>query len=171
LIQPEDKLSPQQVYEYLKSVKGIAEKIKNPLDDIELIFTKIEKWRQSFGNSEEQEKAIAQALKPPPEREIHMHNLKTAMELVLSFNEKLNLSDDEITLITFTSLQLETLNNMIVQTSEFTKWFTIDFRGENREEKDFKEDKFEIWEATVALAAQFVSEFEQLKEDQRIALT
>lgn len=36
--------------------------------------------------------------------------------------------------------------------SEFTLWFNINFEGEGRDEIDFRDNKYEIWEATVTLS-------------------
>ena len=40
---------------------------------------------------------------------------------------EIGLSFEEVNLIIFTSLDLDWLNNMIILTSEFTKWFNINF--------------------------------------------
>jgi hypothetical protein len=37
-----------------------ADKLKDPLNDIETIFKKIEAWKDSYGNLDQQEKMIAQ---------------------------------------------------------------------------------------------------------------
>jgi hypothetical protein len=34
---------------------------------------------------------------------------------------------------------------MLVLASEFTKWFDLNFEGEDRDELDFQDDKLEIW--------------------------
>lgn len=73
--------------------------------------------------------------------------------------EEIGLSDDEVTIIIFTSLDLDWLNNLIVLAGEFTKWFNINFEGESRDEEDFKDNKNEIWGATVSLAKVIIQEY------------
>jgi hypothetical protein len=73
------------------------------------------------------------------------------------------LTDDEVTLIIFTSLDFDWMNNLIVLAGEFTLWFSINFEGENREEIDFQDNKYEIWEATVTQAKVIVAEYDNLQ--------
>jgi len=49
--------------------------IKNPIDDIDRIFNKITGWRKTFGDKEQQERGVCQALKTPAH--IQVHNIKT----------------------------------------------------------------------------------------------
>lgn len=77
--------------------------------------------------------------------------------------EEIGLSDDEVSIIIFTSLDLDWLNNLIVLAGEFTKWFNINFEGESRDEEDFKDNKNEIWVATVSLAKVIIQEYSQLQ--------
>ena len=73
--------------------------------------------------------------------------------------QDIGLTDDEISIIIFTSLDLDWLNNLIVMAGEFTKWFNINFEGESRDEIDFRDNKNEIWEATVQLAKVIIAEY------------
>ena len=45
---------------------------------------------------------------------------------------------------------------------EFLKWFNINFEGENREEIDFLDNKFEIWNATVSLSNELLTRFSKI---------
>lgn len=85
--------------------------------------------------------------------------------------QEIGLTDDEVTLIIFTSLDLDWLNNLIVLAGEFTLWFNINFEGDSRDETDFRDNKYEIWEATVSLAKVIVAEYEALPANQQIILT
>jgi hypothetical protein len=46
LVNLKDKLSSSQVIDYLKTLVSTQAKVSDPLDDIEAIFTKIQKWKQ-----------------------------------------------------------------------------------------------------------------------------
>lgn len=76
--------------------------------------------------------------------------------------QDIGLTDDEVSIIIFTSLDLEWMNNLIVLAGEFTKWFNINFEGESRDETDFKDNKNEIWNATVSLAKTIIQEYANL---------
>ena len=55
-----DRLRADEVIEYFKMLVKTADKLKDPLNDIETIFKKIEAWKDSYGNLDQQEKMIAQ---------------------------------------------------------------------------------------------------------------
>ena len=57
----------------------------------------------------------------------HIHNVNTIMIKMQEIKNEIGLSFEEVNLIIFTSLDLDWLNNMIILTSEFTKWFNINF--------------------------------------------
>ena len=62
---------------------------------------------------------------------------------------EIELTNEELVLIIYTSVDHDWLTNMIVQAGEFLKWFNLNFEGESREEVDFLKSKHDIWEATV----------------------
>ena len=66
--------------------------------------------------------------------------------------EHIGLTDDELYIIIYTSVDMDNLNNLIVLAGEFTLWFNINFEGESQAEIDFRTSKCEIWEATCAYA-------------------
>jgi hypothetical protein len=55
--------------------------------------------------------------------------------------QEIGLTDDELYIIIYTSVDQDNLNNLIVLAGEFTLWFNINFEGESREELDFKSNK------------------------------
>ena len=65
----------------------------------------------------------------------------------------IGLTDDELYIIIYTSVDQDNLNNLIVLAGEFTLWFNINFEGESRAEIDFREAKCEVWESTCQLAS------------------
>ena len=59
---------------------------------------------------------------------------------------------------------------MIVLSGEFTKWFHINFVGESRDEIDFRDNKNEIWGATVSYAKTIIAEYSALTIDPEVIL-
>jgi len=59
-VKKKDRLRADEVIEYFKMLVKTADKLKDPLNDIETIFKKIEAWKDSYGNLDQQEKMIAQ---------------------------------------------------------------------------------------------------------------
>ena len=81
---------------------------------------------------------VAQALKV---RGLVVHNVKTALEKMEELKRDIKLTDDEVTIIVYTSLDHGHLNNMLLMAGEFLKWFNLNFEGESTEERDFKDNK------------------------------
>jgi hypothetical protein len=50
LVSLKDRLSSSQVIDYLKILVFTQAKVKDPLDDIEAIFNKIQKWKKKQGD-------------------------------------------------------------------------------------------------------------------------
>ena len=70
---------------------------------------------------------------------------------------EIGLSDDEICIILFTSLDHDWLTNLLLLQGEFLKWFNLNFDGESREELDFLAQKKDMWVATTALAMEIIT--------------
>ena len=70
-------------------------------------------------------------------------------------------------IIIYTSLDHDYLNNLIVLAGEFLKWFNLNFEGESREELDFQENKYEIWNATCELATSIIGEYNKMDANLR----
>lgn len=81
------------------------------------------------------------------------------------------MSDDEITILIYTSLDHDWLNNLLVLAGEFTKWFNINFEGESRDEIDFRDNKRDIWLATVELAKMMIDEYSKMEKNKEGMLT
>jgi len=81
------------------------------------------------------------------------------------------LTDEEIWIIIFTSLDHDYLTNLILMQGEFLKWFTLNFEGESREELDFLDSKSAIWTATTTLGMEIVQRYRRLQENQAVILT
>jgi hypothetical protein len=108
------------------------------------------KWKKKFGDLEKQEKAVQLKLKNEGASFVsNIHNVKTIMIKMLELQDEIGLSNDEVTIIVYTSLDLDWFNSMLVLASEFTKWFNLNFEGEDRDELDFQDDKLLIWQSVV----------------------
>ena len=66
LIRPNDKATPDQVIECFRELARCKDRVKDPLDDIETIFRKIQQWKEQFGDLDQQEKAVSMKLRNDP---------------------------------------------------------------------------------------------------------
>ena len=80
LVNHKDRPSPQQVIEYLKKLRITANTVKDPEDDIKVIFDKILAWKKKFGDLDQQEKAVSKALRNSKKNSVKVHNVKTLTE-------------------------------------------------------------------------------------------
>lgn len=62
------------------------------------------------------------------------------------------MTNDELTIIVYTSLDQEYLTNLICLSTEFLKWFTMNFAGDSTAENDFLQSRIDIWESLIVLA-------------------
>lgn len=93
---------------------------------------------------------------------LSVHNVKTALGKMNELKRDIKLTDDEITIIVYTSLDHSHLNNLILLPGEFLKWFNLNFEGESTEERDFKDNKEEIWISTCIQAAGIIKAYNQM---------
>ena len=73
-------------------------------------------------------------------------------------------------IIISTSLDHDNFTNLICHSTEFMKWFTINFEGESREELDFLEAKIDIWRATTTLGAEILESVGRMADGHDIIL-
>lgn len=170
LVAKKDRLTSEHVIAYLKFLLDAASRVKDPGDDILTIFNKITNWKQGADERgkkrdlDQQEKFVAKALKNSGKNKVDVHNVKTLRAKMGEIQQDIGLTDDEVSIIIFTSIDADWLNNLIVMAGEFTKWFNINFEGESREEIDFRDNKNEIWEATVQLAKVIIAEYSAMPD-------
>ena len=81
------------------------------------------------------------------------------------------MTDDEITIIIYTSLDHGHLPNLLVMAGEFLKWFNLNFEGESTEERDFRDNKEEIWISTCIQAAGIIKAFNSMTSDKQQIMT
>ena len=115
------------------------------MDDIKVIFDKIQAWKEKMGDLEQQDKIVSKKLKPLTP--IKIHNVKTAFEKLNQLQHEIGLTEDEIHIIIYTSIDMDWFTNLIILQGEFRKWFDMNFAGEGTEEKDFRDNKCENWVA------------------------
>lgn len=111
-ILPEDRLTHEDVIARLKDLIKVESKIGEPYDDIREIFIKINTWKKKQGNSEEIESFLKNTLKQ--KKDLFVHNAKTAEELLRRLQKDIGLTDDEITVIIYTSMNPEFFNHLIL---------------------------------------------------------
>lgn len=154
-----------------------AGRVKDPADDIATIFNKITNWKQApdergrIRDLDQQEKFVAAALRNSGKNKVAIHNVKTLRAKMKEIQQDIGLTDDEVNIIVFTSLDHEFLNNLIVLAGEFTKWFNINFEGESRDEIDFRDNKNEIWQSTMELAKVIINEYSALTINPEVIVT
>jgi len=162
LVKKKDRLKAQQVLDYLTMLVTTADRLKDPLDDIQEIFKKIEAWKDSYGNLDQQEKMIARVFSNK-DSQIQIHNVKTLHDKINEFAEEAKLTVDDINIILFTSIDHDYLTNLLVLQGQFNMWFNLNFEGESQEEIDFRVNKCELWNATVFQAKSILKAAEEIK--------
>ena len=142
--------------------------MKAPKETIEGIFNKILTWKRKAGNLDEQEKMVATKMKQTASNPIQLHNVKTMQAKLSEFSSEIGLTNNEITFLVFTSIDMMWLSSMLINAGEFTKWFNINFAGQSRDEIDFRDNKLEIWTASTTYAAAIITKSQTLTRDMEI---
>jgi len=81
LVNQGDRLASEDTITYLQDLLKAAQVVKDPQDDISAIFVKIQKWKQQFGNLDEQESAVSKKLRT---KGLKIYNAKTLDALLKS---------------------------------------------------------------------------------------
>ena len=68
---------------------------------------------------------------------VTVHNIKSILELMSGLQNQIQLTDDDMTIMVFSCIDHEHLNNLMISTGEFMKWFNLNFEGESPEEREF----------------------------------
>ena len=105
---------------------------------------------------------VAKALKC---KGLAVHNVKTALEQMEGLRRDIKLTDDEITIIIYTSLDHGHLTNLLLMPGEYLKWFNLNFEGESTEERDFKDNKEEIWISTCIQSANIIKAYNAMSSN------
>ena len=118
-----------------------------------------------MGDLEEQETGVAEALKSPG---LSIHNAKTLKEKLEALKPEIGLTDDEVIIILYTSLDHDNFTNLLIQAGQFTMWFNLNFEGDSQEEIDFRDNMYEIWEATCFHAQQIIDAYPDVEDKESI---
>lgn len=111
---------------------------------------------------------VAQTFK---DKTLDVHNAFSALAKMNMLKRDINLTDDEITIIVYTSLDHDYLPNLLVMAGQFLKWFNLNFEGESTEERDFRDNKEEIWMATCIQASNIVKAYNQMSSNHSQIMT
>lgn len=111
LVKEADRLKSADVVQYLQALLKAAKVVQDPKDDIGAIFDKINTWKKKFGNLDEQEKAVSKKMKTAG---VDIHNVKTLTLKMKELQKEIGLSNDDIVIIIYTSLDLDWFTNMLV---------------------------------------------------------
>lgn len=90
--------------------------------------------------------------------------MRTLTEKLDSLAGAIGLTSDDIKIIICTSLDHDYFSNLLVRSGEFTMWFNLNFGEESAEKDDFKQNKLDIWEATVFHSQQIVDQYKSLTD-------
>lgn len=79
------------------------------------------------------------------------------MQVIVRFQEEINLTEDELIIILFTSLDRDYFTNLLISAGQITEWFNINFEGETQEEIDFKNNQSDEWDAMIDQAQMVIA--------------
>lgn len=122
-------MSAEEIVSEFKKLILCESRVNEPIDECEQIFNKITAWKEKAGDLDQQEKMVQKKMKPM--EPIIVHNHKSVMLKMYELQGDIGLTDDEITIIVFTSLDKDFMNNLIISQGEFLKWFNTNFKGES----------------------------------------
>jgi len=163
LIKKKDRLKAADLIAYLTEFLQAGQRIKDPNECIKVIFDKIQNWKAAYGDLDQQEKMIRDKFSNAEDK-VDRHNIVTQMRVLQRIQEESQLTDDELYMICFTSMNSDYFTNLLIQAGEFTSWFNLNFAGESQEEIDFRHERAEEWDANLGLAAQIVEKYHQMIE-------
>lgn len=87
------------------------------------------------------------------------------MQQVLPIQQEIGLTDDDVIVIMFTSLDQDYFTNLLISAGQFTEWFNINFEGETQEEVDFKNNQEVEWTAVIDQANTIITGYNKLVEE------
>lgn len=175
-VMAQDKINCKEAIKLINDIIIPAEQNigTKPDKEIEVIFEKIQDWKDKFEDSEQFEDALSArfTIYNRPGDKIKIHTIKTLMDHMnglvnevksgvrMTIAEELKLTKDEVDFIVITSLDPEYFPWMLIEQSDWLKWFTTDFSGEGetekQEEEDFMNDKLSDWVEATTLGIELV---------------
>jgi len=139
------------------------------VETFQRICSKIQRWKEKAGGTEAQEDLLTKAL--AAKTKVNIHNVKTIFEVMKNIQRAIDLTDVEIILIIFTSIDQDYMTNLIIKQASFLEWFSIEFGDNSEEEAEFLEDLCDAWASTTTLAMEIVGAYGCLQENHECILT
>ena len=141
----------------MQRIVDTNKKIPNITPLVKGIFDKIQAWKEKMGDLEEQEEIVLKKLRPVDK--ISIHNIKTITNKLEQLKHEIKLTDEDIAVISFSTIDHDYFIPMLVKQSDYLEWFTTNYAGENTVEDDLLEEVRTDWEACVSLAQQVINEY------------
>jgi len=111
-VRPQDRCTSKEIVKYLQELVDCENRVQEPIDEIQAIFEKIHAWKAKAGDLDQQEKMVAVKLKP--KEKLKVHNIKTIMALLGGLQRDIGLTDDDIRIIVFTSIDPDYFTNLLL---------------------------------------------------------
>ena len=172
-VHPKDRMTSSEVIDWLNKLIEIDNHLNTDahVETFQAICEKIEKWKQREGkcSSEAIEDLLKNSLKPSTP--VNIHNVKTINEVLMRLMRPIGLTEIEIILIIFTSLDQDYMTNLIIKNASFLEWFSIEFDGNSDQEAEFLENLCDNWASTTTLAMEITGAYGCLQENHECILT
>jgi hypothetical protein len=164
LVRKKDRVKPAELIEYLDILLKTAKQVGDIKKAVGSITEKVLAWKQSHGDLDQQEKMI-RAVFSNAEAQVVVHNIKTQMQPLSQIQEAIGLTQEEVIVILFTSLDQDYFTNLLISAGQFTEWFNLNFEGETQEEVDFKESQDQEWNAIIDMAQMVIQKHQQMVDN------
>jgi len=112
MVLPEDRVNPDMVKHYMQKLIQCESRVSEPQDEIMAIFEKITEWKKKFGNLDQQKKKVSDKLQP--KKNLKIHNVKTLLDTLNDVKQEIGLTEEEVIIIAFTSINREFFTHMII---------------------------------------------------------
>ena len=172
-VHEKDRMDSTEVIGWLNKLVAVDGKLNTDdhVDTFQNICQKIQTWKDRIGggSSEMTETMLAKALKA--KSPVKIHNVKTIMQVLNAIAKDIGLTETDIMLIVFTSIDHDYMTNLLIRQGGFLEWFSIEFDGNSDEEADFFEDLCDSWASTTTLAMEVVGAYGCLEENHECILT
>ena len=112
MVKPEHRIDSKGCIDYLRKLMITENRIDTPTDEITSIFEKVTTWKQKAGDLDAQEKMVAKKMKTV--EKLKIHNIVTAYQKLEELKHEIKLTEDEMAVIIFTSLDYDYYTNMII---------------------------------------------------------
>lgn len=121
MVLKEDRISPEEMVNYVQKLIDVENNVSNPQDYVKMIFDKITAWKKKNNksrDSEQLEQFIHKSLKVPRKAngaKVKIHNAKTAFELLKRLQSDIKLTEDELAIMVYTSVDQEHFTHLLIE--------------------------------------------------------